>query len=79
MGFRHFVIRTATRLALVGWVRNRDDGAVEIWAEGDPKALAALEDEARKGTPASSVREVERYAADATGRYDSFDVLWDRG
>ncbi len=39
VGFRYFVIRNAKQLGLVGWVRNRTDGTVEIVAEGDKQDL----------------------------------------
>jgi len=39
VGFRYFVLRNAKQLRLVGWVRNRTDGAVEIVAEGDKQDL----------------------------------------
>ena len=42
VGFRFFVIRNAKQLGLVGWVRNRTDGAVEIVAEGDKQDLQRL-------------------------------------
>ena len=42
VGFRYFVIRNAKQLGLVGWVRNRTDGAVEIVAEGDKQDLQGL-------------------------------------
>ena len=34
VGFRYFVQRTASRLEVYGWVRNRWDGSVEVLAEG---------------------------------------------
>lgn len=40
VGFRWFVVRNAERLGLSGWVRNRDDGAVEGEAQGASAALA---------------------------------------
>ena len=47
VGFRWFARETAQRLGLAGWVRNRDDGCVEVAAEGDEhqvrQLLAALE------------------------------------
>ena len=58
VGFRWSVHKTAERLGLTGWVRNRPDGSVEGWAEGDGSRLEALEAWLRDGPPAARVREV---------------------
>ncbi len=58
VGFRWSVRRTAERLGLAGWVRNRPDGSVEGWAEGDVSLLVALEAWLHDGPPAARVREV---------------------
>jgi acylphosphatase len=43
VGFRYAMIcRSASRLGLTGWVRNRRDGSVEAFACGVPAALDAL-------------------------------------
>ena len=42
VGFRFFVIRQASELALDGWVANRRDGGVECVAEGPAAHLDAL-------------------------------------
>lgn len=58
VGFRWSAHRTAERLGLAGWVRNRPDGSVEGWAEGDASRLEALEAWLHDGPPAARVREV---------------------
>jgi acylphosphatase len=35
VGYRNGLERTATRLSLAGWVRNRSDGSVEALIEGN--------------------------------------------
>ena len=40
VGFRWFVRERARRLGLAGWVRNREDGSVEIAASGNDAAVA---------------------------------------
>ncbi|MDQ0206196.1 acylphosphatase [Alkalicoccobacillus murimartini] len=35
VGFRYFTQEQATRFGLVGWVRNLDNGTVEVEVEGD--------------------------------------------
>ncbi|MCI1664890.1 MAG: acylphosphatase [Atopobiaceae bacterium] len=42
VGFRWNVQRLAVRLHVTGWVRNLDDGTVEMEVQGSPDALARL-------------------------------------
>lgn len=48
----------ARRLGLVGWVRNRIDGSVELDAEGDDAAVATLLAWCAHGPPAAQVANV---------------------
>jgi acylphosphatase len=59
VGFRRFVARHAEQLGLVGLVRNRPDGLVEVQAAGPLDRLAALEELLWKGPRSSSVTNVE--------------------
>ena len=43
VGFRYTTRNTARRLGLQGWVRNRSDGSVEVWAQGTAEALRHLD------------------------------------
>lgn len=64
VGFRDWVVRTAQRGGLTGWVRNLKDGRVEILAAGEDEPLQALVEECRTGSPLSRVENVEAFAAD---------------
>ena len=55
VGFRWFVHHEAAELQLRGWVRNTDQGDVEIVAAGDPADLAELKTALRKGSRGSRV------------------------
>jgi acylphosphatase len=55
VGFRWFVQREAAEIGLRGWVRNTDDGHVEVVAMGDPSELVELKDALRKGSRGSRV------------------------
>lgn len=59
VGFRYFVERTAKGLGLDGWVRNCDDGTVEVYARGSEPQLSNLEGFLWKGPSMSEVRGVE--------------------
>ncbi len=58
VGFRWFVHREAGALGLHGWVRNTDDGHVEVVATGEPVLLRALEDALHRGSRGSRVDRV---------------------
>jgi len=55
VGFRWFVQREAGELGLNGWVKNTDQGDVEIVAAGDDALLAELKVALRKGSRGSRV------------------------
>ena len=59
VGFRMSMYYAATRLGLVGWVRNRRDGSVESLAQGDEATLKEFIDWAHKGPGLSQVDSVE--------------------
>ena len=49
VGFRWFVHREASELDLRGWVRNTEDGDVEVVATGSATDLAELRASLRRG------------------------------
>lgn len=80
VGFRWFVHRNAAELNLRGWVRNTDEGDVEVVAEGEAEALDQLRDRLRQGTRSSRVDQIlEQYMdqeeAGELGRF-SIEDAW---
>ncbi len=55
VGYRDFVRRTALRLRISGWVRNRWDGTVEALIQGAPAAVEAMLAEMRRGPRGATV------------------------
>jgi acylphosphatase len=76
VGFRWFVQREAAELGLRGWVRNTDDGHVEIVAAGEPDQLAELKVSLHKGSRGSRVDAViENELAESEGeRLGPFEI-----
>ncbi len=58
VGFRWFVHREASELGLKGWVRNTEDGDVEVMVAGDEEGLAELRTSLHKGPRGSRVDRV---------------------
>ncbi len=63
VGFRYFVEQAANSLELRGWVRNADDGSVEVYAVGNPAQLSELAGLLRKGPRWAEVRGVDESEA----------------
>jgi len=64
VGFRWFVHREAAEIGLRGWVRNTDDGHVEVLAAGEPEQLTDLQLALAKGSRGSRVDEVIEHQLD---------------
>lgn len=60
VGFRWFAREEAQALGVSGWARNREDGTVELEAEGEPGALEAFIARLKDGNPAARVDGVAR-------------------
>lgn len=76
VGFRWFVQQGAAELELRGWVRNTDEGDVEVLAMGQPDDLAELKNALRKGSRGSRVDAViEHELAESEGaQLRSFEI-----
>ncbi len=64
VGFRWFVHREASELELRGWVRNTEDGDVEIVAAGMPEDLTDLRASVKRGPRGSRVDRVIEHQLD---------------
>jgi acylphosphatase len=69
VGFRWYVHREASELDLRGWVRNTEDGDVEVVASGTAEDIAELRASLKKGPRGSRVdRVVEHHLEEAEAR-----------
>ncbi len=74
IGFRSWALRYAQGKPISGWVKNREDGTVEIVAEGQKEELEALIALCRKGPDLAWVAKVEVAWQEATGELFTFEV-----
>lgn len=73
--FRASTQREARRLGLSGWVKNKNDGSVEILAEGEEVAIRELYGWAQKGPSAARVDKVETRWRSFTGEFPDFRIF----
>lgn len=64
VGFRWFVHREAALLGLKGWVRNTEDGRVEVTAAGEASQLQALRAVLERGSRGSRVDSIDETRMD---------------
>ncbi len=73
--YRGSMQREGRRLGVVGWVRNRDDGAVEAEIAGAPEAVERLIAWAHRGPTGARVEAVDvTWPATGGAGWTDFDV-----
>jgi acylphosphatase len=74
VGYRFFAQRAAARHQVVGYVKNLDDGRVEVLAEGPPPRVEAFKNELATGPRFASVQNMEEIVLEPTGLYPTFRI-----
>ncbi len=59
VGYRYAMVDAAESWGIAGWVRNRRDGTVEAFVQGEAAALETIIAWCRRGPPAARVTAVE--------------------
>lgn len=73
--FRATAQREARRLGITGWVRNRNDGNVELVAEGEEEAVREMLHWARHGPSAARVEQVDVRWRGYSGEFCDFAIV----
>ena len=74
VGFRWSTLHQADLLGVAGWVRNRIDGTVEVFAQGDSAALDAFRSFLAEGPRHADVIAVRLRDVDPDPTITSFSV-----
>jgi acylphosphatase len=74
VGYRFFAQRAAARHQVFGYVRNCQDGKVELLAEGSPADVEEFKKDLAAGPQWSRVDQVEEITLEPTGLYSSFRI-----
>ena len=72
--FRGFIEKEAKERKLKGFVRNLDDGRIEIVVEGEDRKVNEMVEKCKEGPRHSEIRSVETEPLSNQG-FDSFKVL----
>ena len=74
VGFRYFTQDIALREGVTGWVRNRVDGCVEVYIEGEVETITRVERLLRQGPPNARVDDVRVDIEPPTAQYSDFVI-----
>lgn len=73
--FRNFCKENADKFDIKGFVRNLEDGDVELSVEGDNGLMQQFIEEIKKGPPHSYIRDVKIEEKKWTGDFKEFKIL----
>ncbi len=76
VSFRQSTRVMAIKNKVNGWVRNLDDGRVEIVAEGEESNVNTLANWCKTGPANSRVDEFELSEENSTGEFENFEVRY---
>lgn len=76
VNFRYYVLRQAELLNLKGYVKNNQDGTVEIATEGKESDIKKLIELVKSGSPSALVENVEVNWKDASGKFSEFEIQY---
>ncbi len=74
--FRMETQRAASRIGVLGWVRNMRDGRVEAVFEGEAQRVDEILKWCEKGPPLALVNRLEVFKEDYTGEYSDFTIRY---
>ncbi|MFA7255381.1 MAG: acylphosphatase [Candidatus Omnitrophota bacterium] len=76
VGFRFTAERLARRFPVTGFVRNLDDGRVEVTAEGEEPSLVEFLSALRESGMKDYIRDVEAHWSAAQGCFKGFGIAY---
>ncbi len=74
VGYRYFAQRLSAKHQVRGYVKNLEDGRVEVLAEGNAKDVEAFKQDLAAGPSYSRVGEIDEFVIEPSGLYSSFRI-----
>lgn len=75
VGYRQFVKKTALSLGLKGWVKNIDQGRVEVLFYGSKDAMEKAIEACRKGPFLANVKDINVEWENKDMDFNSFEII----
>lgn len=75
--FRAYTFQKAKELGLLGWVKNTNDGRVEVMVEGEKEKVEEMVRWLHQGSPLAKVEKVEVHWQDFSGQFNDFEIKYE--
>jgi acylphosphatase len=76
VGFRYFAAYTAKLFNLTGWVKNCDNGSVEMEVQGIEKAITLFVEKFKKGNGFCRIENIDCKKIDTLPKEESFRIVY---
>lgn len=73
--FRRSAEIEAKKLSIVGWVKNRDDGSVEVMAQGEKENIDKFVKWCKRGPPFAEIEKVEVERKEGLDNFEEFSII----
>ena len=74
VGYRYFAQRSSAKHQVRGYVKNLEDGRVEVLVEGNAKAVEEFRHDLAAGPAYSRVGQIEELVIEPSGLYSTFRI-----
>lgn len=74
VGYRFFAQRSSAKHQVRGYVRNLEDGRVEVWVEGSAGAVESFKHDLAAGPAYSKVGQIEELVVEPSGLFSTFRI-----
>lgn len=76
VAYRFYAEKYAARHGVTGWVRNLEDGRVEVLAEGSAEAVATFLERLKEGPSLARIERFDVRREPATGEFRDFRIAF---
>lgn len=76
VGYRYFAMKTAQQASIVGWVKNREDGSVELIAQGEESAIEQFAWTLRNKHPWAKINNMEIQWIENEDNLHAFEIKY---
>ncbi|WP_150540158.1 acylphosphatase [Actinobacillus vicugnae] len=74
VGFRFFTLQEAGKIGIKGYVRNREEGSVEVVAVGSESQMVAFRNWLQKGPPTAVVHNLIEQNYQGSEQFERFEI-----